>query len=262
MSKTKSPLRITAFFLVDCVSCLIFSLVLVACSAEKPDVQVVRETVVVEAPATVVVRQRVSVEVPVTRIIEVPVTVVSTPTADPAVNITPTPYYFEPYPYGTYVDIPVIDAIAREVLTRDSLALRERILFQESECTHPSTPWGAPCKENEVIGTQIDVFRYAYCEGFETRDEEIIMGVLEDLVSRTTGVYAIYSGGDEYFHSDGDNESYVIILTSIFNIDANAVFVDDEGINGILLGCGRSPDEVIEMFGNNVILPPISELQN
>ena len=246
MSKTK-------FIAIFC-SLPIFFLMVVACAAEKSDAEIVRETVVVVVPVTVVVTQSSIVEVEVTRIVEIPATIVLTPTEKPTVNLNPNPFYFEPYPYGTLTDIPEVDAIIREILTKDSLALRERIVFHESTCIHPNDPHGAPCKAGEEIGTQIEVFRIAHCEGYETRDEEYIHKILEDLVSWSTGIYAV-SG-------DLANQNYELFLTSTDNDNAITVFIEDKGINNIIFGCEQPPTEMLELFGNELVLPPISNLGN
>ena len=273
MSKVDLPCRAVKAAIIKFISGLVILLpmflVVVACVSEKAETKVVRETVIVKIPATVEVTRFLTIEVEVTRVVEIPVTVTNessleltrtlTPPGNADANSTPTPYYFEPYPYGVLMGLPEIDEITREVLRRNTTALRERIIFHNSNCIHENQPWGAPCNDNEEIGAQIEVFRYAYCEGFETRDEEVIMAVLGDFVAWTTGVYAVYSGdlNDEYFHTGNLDESYGIIFTSTDNSNANIAFVENAGISGILLGCGRSPAEILEMHSDNIILPPI-----
>jgi hypothetical protein len=235
---------------------LVAVLLMVACATEKPEPVTIRETIVVESPAIVIVTQPpVMVEVEVTRIIEIPVTAITekpiaTLASTPILDETLGPTFFEPHPYGNYTNIQEVDEIARVVLTKDTNALRELLRFQSWPCIHKNDPWGPICNDDEPIGTEVEAFGYGYCEGFGTRDEEVIMSVLEELVARTTGVYAIY---EEFA-----DESYGIVFTSIDNVNAITVLVEDDGISWVLFGCGQTPDEILGQRDVNIILPPIS----
>ncbi|MCB9422716.1 MAG: hypothetical protein H6667_23150 [Ardenticatenaceae bacterium] len=228
----------------------IFIFITGACASNTPETITIQETVVVELPVTIEVTRL------ITRVIEVPATITNdkaepttTQTPTPEVKTTPTPFYYQPYPYGSYTNIPEIDEIARLVLTRDTTALRKLIRFQSKPCIHKNDPWGPYCNEDEPVGTLVEAFPYAVCEGFLTQDEEAIMFVLEELVSQATGVYAVY----EYMPN-----SYGIIFTSTNNENALTVMVEDGGISDVFLGCNTSPDEQLEGRDEFIILPPVA----
>lgn len=230
----------------------------VACDSGEPVAVAIPETVVTEIPTAVVITQSpLIVEVEVTRVIEIPVTVTNasppeTPVITPITtdNVTASPTFYKPHPYGNYTDIRELNEVARAVLTKNTTALRELIRFQPWPCIHENDPWGPVCNDDEPIGTQVQAFGYGYCEGFRTRDEEVIMSVLEELVAPTTGVYAV----DE----DVQEESYGIVFTTIDNIFAITVLVEDEGISWVLFGCGQSPAEALAERNGKIILSPIS----
>lgn len=232
-------------------------LLFVGCDAEKPATVAIPETVIVEIPATAVITQPpLLVEVEVTRIIEVPVTITNekqtatlTQTPFTFANVTPSPTFYEPHPYGDYTAIEEVDEIARAVLTKNTTALRELVRFQSWSCIHENDVWGPVCNDDEPIGTLVEAFSYAYCEGYGTRDEEEIMSVLEELVARTTGVYGVYE--------DEVENSYGIVFTSTDNIYAITLLVEDKGISWVLFGCGQSPLEALTEKNGKVILSPI-----
>lgn len=230
----------------------IFIFITGACASNTPETVTIQETVVVELPVTIEVTRL------ITRVIEVPATVTkdkaestTTQTPTPEVKTTPTPFYYQPHPYGSYTNIQEIDEIARFVLTRNTTALRNHIRLQSWPCIHENDPYGPYCNENEPVGAPVEAFTYAVCEGFWTNDEEIITFVLEELVTRSTGVYAIYESGTD--------ESYGIIFTTTDNKYAITVLIEDKEISWVLLGCGQSPDDYLAEADGNIILPPVSE---
>lgn len=224
-----------------------------ACASNAPETITIQETVIVELPVTIEVTRL------ITRVIGIPTTITNgdkaepttTQTPAPEVKTTPTPFYYEPHPFGVYTNIQAVDEIAKLVLTRNTTALRKLIRFQSKPCIHDNDPWGPYCNEDEPVGTLVEAFNYAVCEGFATQDEEEIMFVLEDLVAHATGVYAIYGGQA--------NESYGIIFTSTDNRHAITVLTEDKGISWVLLGCGQSPNDYLAEADGNIILPPVSE---
>lgn len=233
-------------------------LLFVACDSGEPVIVAIPETVVTEIPTAVVITQPpLIVEVEVTRMIEIPITATNvSPAATPVMtpvrtdNVTPSPTFYKPHPYGTYTDILEVNEVARAVLTKNTAALRELVRFQPWLCIHENDFGGPVCNDDEPIGTEVQAFGYGYCEGFGTRDEEVIMSVIEELVARTTGVYAVVE--------DVQEESYGIVFTTIDNIFAITVLVEDEGISWVLFGCGQSPAEALAERNGKIILSPIS----
>jgi hypothetical protein len=237
-----------------------------ACNSDRPDSVPIRETVIVELPITVVVTQPATVvEVEVTRVVEVQVTndgvnknslegnAIFSETPVATEYVTSTPSYFKPHPYGDYTDVHEVDVVARSVLSRNLVALRELIRLQPHECIHKNDPGGPVCNEDEPIGTLVDSFSYGYCEWFSTRDEATIINVLQQLVSEATGVYAAYGNSVE--------ESYGIVFTSVDNDNAIIVLVKNMGISEVRFGCGNSPEDVLLNGYGDILLPPVSASQ-
>jgi hypothetical protein len=234
------------------------------CDTKEPETITVKETVIVEVPSMVIVTQPPEqIEIEVTRVVTKTVIITPTPvrTAVTTPTTTPTPSYFKPYPFGDYTGIPEIDDIARTILTRDTAAIRSLLHFQSLSCYPTNQDLGPYCRADEPVGTVIDVFSHGRCELFYTRDEEEIQSIVDELVVRVTGVYAVAS--DERTDSFGNAyTTYRIIFTAYQPSYALSVVVNSGNILSINLGCTQTPDEILYMRDVPIILPPISEIQN
>lgn len=236
---------------------------LVACKSETPEIIVSIETRIVEVPVTIQVTQPPElIDVCSPRVVEklVPAPCPTQITPTEAVSLTPTSIsndsavFYEPHPYGSYTGIKEVDEIAQTVLKRDAGALLELYRSEIMPCIHQNDLYGPHCRDDEEIGSQVEAFSYAVCEGFWTRDEEVIVSVIEELVSSTTGVYAIYANDLV--------DSFGIVFTTTDN-SSMILLTEQVEITSVILWCLRDPPDALEMGINwmgheNIILPPVN----
>ena len=162
---------------------------------------------------------------------------------------------------ATVSGIDEVDRAIAAVLAQDAPALASLVGYQAVACVSPSTDGlGGPpkCESGEAVGTVVEVFPVAYCEGTWARDA---LPVLEQFVASGPALYAVVRGPTaaevEEYWPVGD--VYIVFSGEVDGRTQGSrlEFKDGELVLAFF-GCGHAPTDLMEYRGEplEVLVPP------
>jgi len=136
-----------------------------------------------------------------------------------------------------------VDAIIAAVAAGDAPTLQRLVRYAPVACSFKQEGAGGPplCRAGEADGQQIDVLAMAQCEGFYARPDEFDASRLPLVASR---LYAVYRTAGAW-----PPGAYAMLFSVDKPVQTNPaweVIASDDGIVGVNLGCGQTPQQMVE----------------
>jgi hypothetical protein len=172
-------------------------------------------------------------------------------TGSPTESATPDP---EATPQGASqpTGIAAVDAVIAAVEERDADALARLTTMQSAECVGPETEGlGGPprCETGEAVGTVIEVFPLAYCEGTFVRDA---FPALESFVAMVTGLHSVVEARSvprpsPIWHT---GDYWINFTADFFGQEVGVqLVVEDDALVLVFFGCLHTPESLMQYRG-------------
>jgi hypothetical protein len=153
----------------------------------------------------------------------------------------------------------IIDEIIAAVRSGDPAELEALFVFQQIPCTTTGVGAGGPpvCADGEPDGTLVTVAPMGTCEGFYARPGELRV---QDAVHGSATFDAAYEFTRQEFWADA---SYGVVFALPEDNDgarAFSVMASDDGVIGILYGCGWRADDFATITGFGPVIAAKSQV--
>jgi len=157
--------------------------------------------------------------------------------------------------------IPEVDRAIAAVHQQDVSILASLVAYQSVECISPSADGlGGPprCESGEFVGTVVQAFPVAYCEGTWARDATV---VLEQFVAASPALYSVVRGPQnpqvEEYWPVGD---VYVVFTDAGDVGTQGSRLEFKDGQLVLafFGCGHAPADLMQYRDESleVLVPP------
>ncbi len=154
----------------------------------------------------------------------------------PPEYLTPPPGLQEPLDQERRTGIDVVDRLLDAYAMGDPEAVLAFVRPTAVPCGGTNEP-RADCRAGEADGTVVDAVLLSSCHAAYVRLDDL--APYKYVNPRGEALFAVTATGGQFFESEGlEAARYAVILATVDQTDGRALLLDDDGIVGILGGCG------------------------